>query len=701
MPPRRAARRLRPLAAGATRAAFALLLAAAPGAAAQLADLQPGRNFTAEANFGTSNTENLDVGDADNDGDLDVVTANGGDDAAQLERIFINDGTGAFVDETFARFTGMPVDSSRDIEFVDHDGDGDLDLFVANHTNGSTSTGAVSRFYVNLGGLQAGAVGYYAEDTASRWGTLSGVPASSQECGGCNAGPFRDWSCDCDFGDLDDDGDLDLFFGSYGPSFSGNRDSRLFLNDGAGVFDELWPWADHAADTKAHSVDTDLADFDGDFDLDVFMSSRDSQGRVFLNNLYSPLGASAFIDITQGALYATAATQSGQANYEVEYGDVDGDGDFDAWALNYNGNTERLLRNIGPSAGGFSFTIQPAWIAGDPNQDEEEVDFGDYDGDGDLDSFIANFSGTNTLYQSNVAQGGQSGGLFHRTGITSGQSPGPELPSNFNGGTSRDGEWGDLDGDGDLDILLANQANQGNWLFRNVQGVPDAHAPAFAAVTVQGDKPNGSWTVVHAAARDGVPFYLFQFYEAELVYSVDGGAAAGVPMLAQGGQQYRGVIPAQTDATVEYRVEVTDLAGNTGVSGTTSFVQGVVVSAPWTNLGSGLAGIGGVPMLVGAGPLTAGSAGTLTLGNAAPSALCALFVSLSSTPAPFKCGTLVPVPPAFQLLLATNGAGGLPLGWASWPVGLSGASLWFQYAIADGAAVCGTALSNALRGDVP
>ena len=56
---------------------------------------------------------------------------------------------------------------------------------------------------------------------------------------------------------------------------------------------------------------------------------------------------------------------------------------------------------------------------------------------------------------------------------------------------------------------------------------------------------------------------------------------------------------------------------------------------------------------------------------------------------------------AIQLTLVTNGAGAVPLAWGSWPSGLSGLSLWFQYAIADGAAVCGTALSNAVRADVP
>jgi len=681
------------------RAAFAVACVA-PAAAAQLADLQPGRNFVAEQDFGTGFTEEIDVGDADLDGDLDVIVGNGGDGGAQLDRIYINDGFGFFTDETATRFAGVPADTSRDIEFVDHDSDGDFDVFVVNHTTGSTSAGEVSRFYVNHGGLQRGAVGFYHEDTDDRWGQLVSVPLADQVFGG-NYGPFRNWSADADFADLDDDGDVDMFFTSYGPSINGSKPMRIFLNDGAGSFGELWPWVNAGADIVTHTIDTDLADFDGDYDLDVFTSSRNSQARVYLNNLYGPLSASRFNDITSTALIAQSATLVGGSNYEVEYGDLDGDADFDCWLINYNNNTDRIVRNDGPVAGGFKFTQVNAWIKFDPASDESEADFGDYDNDGDLDVFIANFSGTNYLYQSGRAQGFDPDlqGLFHRTGVSSGQAPAPELPSNFNGGTSLDGEWGDMDGDGDLDILLANDANQQNYLFRNVLGVPDTHAPVFNQVTSQGDKPNGTDTLIHACVQDNAPFYLHDFYDAQLVYSVDGGAAQSVAMFAQGGQQYRAVIPAQSDATIEYHVEVSDLAGNTGISGIFTFEQGAPDA--WADLGTGLAGVAGIPSLMGTGPLTAGSAGALTLSNAAPSSVCALFVSLSSAPAPFKCGTLVPVPVALQLTLVTNGSGALPLAWGSWPNGLSGASLYFQYAIADGAAVCGTALSNALRADVP
>jgi len=670
---------------------------------AQLADLQPGRNFVDSSALGPatqSRTENGDFGDIDNDGDLDCVTANGGDGTiAQVARIFVNNGTGTFADQTSTRFAGFIAMQSRDAEFMDSDSDGDLDVYIGNKNAGGGLTGFVSRFFINKGGLQAGTVGFYQDDTNTRWGTLASVPVADQVCGGCNAGPWRDWTCDCDFGDINDDGHIDLFHSSYGPAINGSRPSRIFLNDTTGIFNELFPWANAGADINTHSIDFDMADLDGDFDLDVFMASRNSQARVYLNNLYNPLSGSAFNDITQVALIAQGAVLSGSNNYEGEYGDVDGDGDFDVWSKNYNGNNDRILRNDGIVAGGIKFTQVNSWIANDPVVDENEIDFGDYDNDGDLDAFVANFSGTNFLYQSNLAQGGQGGGLYHRTGVALGQSPNFELPSTYNGGQSLDGEWADVDNDGDLDIALFNDNNQGNHIFRNTLGVPDTHAPAFYQVTVQGNKLSGSPTVIHAQIRDNGPGeWLTNYFDWDLVYTVNGGSPITVSMIGQFGAQARGVIPDQTNATIDYHVEVTDLAGNTGVSGTTSFFQG---SDPWTNLGGGLAGISGIPVLNGTGPLTTGSAGTLPLSNAAPSAMSSLFLSLSSTPTGFKCGILVPVPIAFQFLFFTNGAGALPLAWPSWPSGLSGASLFFQFAIADGAAICGTSLSNAMRADVP
>jgi hypothetical protein len=684
------------------RLALAVALVQAPELHAQLTDLQPGRNFPfARDAFGTQRGEEVDVGDVDHDGDYDVVTAYGGGEQDHLNRIFINLGgaqggtAGTFADETATRFAGMPADRSRDVDLVDFDGDCDLDLFVSN--SGTTIIFQPSRAYVNLGGRQQGATGFFDEVTDSFWGTLVSVPAGDQFFGG-NAGPFTAWSCDCDFGDLDLDGDMDLFAGTYGPHINGTRDSRVFLNDGNGRFDELWPWTEATADTRMHLLDVDLVDLDGDFDLDVFGASRDSQSRVFRNELdvaSATWGATPFSDRTQTALIDTGATLSGSNTYEVEPGDVDGDGDFDLWIVNYDGNKDTILVNQGD----FTFLDQPGLIKGDTNQDEAESDFFDYDGDGDLDVFLANFSGTNRIFVSGLAQGlSQAQGLYHRSGTLSGGSLAPwdETPTTDNGGSTLDGEAADMDGDGDPDLLLINENNGPGKYWVNALGVPDTHAPGVELLTSQGDKADGSDTPIRAQLRDNAPFYLFPFYDVDLVWSLDGGLEARVPMSPQGGQQFQAVIPGGVHGTVSYRVEGADDAGNAFVSASTSYVQtssGVVLLQV---VGEGTAGVAGVPDLELRGPFTGGSDVDLVLCDAAPSALCLLLFSISSTPLPFKGGLLHTVPVEAEVFLTTDAGGQVWLD-ATWPGGIpAGAQLWQQMAIADTSATGGASLSNAV-----
>ena len=126
-----------------------------------------------------------------------------------------------------------------------------------------------------------------------------------------------------------------------------------------------------------------------------------------------------------------------------------------------------------------------------------------------------------------------------------------------------------------------------------------------------------------------------------------------------------------------------------------------VAPSPWTDLGSGLAGVSGIPQLTGVGDLAAGTPGALALVDAAPSAPALLFLSTSSTPTPFKGGTLLAVPVLLALPLSSDPVGDILLPWAAWPSGLSGAGLFFQYGIQDVAAPKGVALSNALGAEVP
>ena len=686
--------------------ALVAVLALAPPTAAQVLDLQPGRNFpSATSAFGTGRTGGVDIADADHDGDLDVAVANGMY-APQANRIYINQGgvqgglTGTFVDETDTRFAGFVDDRSRDLEFVDYDDDGDLDLYFTNEGN-TVNGGGVSRAFTNQGGMQQGAVGYYAEHTDDFWGDLVSVPAAQQVFGG-DHGPFRDFPCDCSFGDLDLDGDPDLFHSTYGPNISGTYDSRVFLNDGTGTFDELWPWGDALADTKMHATDVDLADLDGDFDLDVFVASRNSQARVFRNNLtVEAMGwnGDPFTDVTQSALLDQGAALSGSNNYEVEVADLDGDGDFDAWMSNYANLHDRLLLNDGTGA----FTIALGAILGDSNEEEEEADVLDFDSDGDLDVFVGSFSGMNWLYQNSLAD--SSGAVFqlHRTGTPAGGSQAiwHETPASGNGGTTDAAESADLDGDGDPDLVLGNDGNQINRLWLNALGVPDTHAPSVHLLTVQGDKADGRDTPIRVQLRDNAPQRTIRRYAVDLVFRVDGGLPVRVPMRSQRGQQFQATIPGGIDGTIAWHVEGRDEAGNVFTSTEASYVQsssGVTAIEP---VGSGTPGVAGYPDLLVSGDLTGGSIVSLSLRDGPPSATSLLFASLASTPVPFKGGWLHTVPVLLSIALPTDAAGSW---WfdLTWPAGLpSGALLWSQVAMADATATGGASLSNAVKLSMP
>ena len=121
----------------------------------------------------------------------------------------------------------------------------------------------------------------------------------------------------------------------------------------------------------------------------------------------------------------------------------------------------------------------------------------------------------------------------------------------------------------------------------------------------------------------------------------------------------------------------------------------------WIDQGCALAGVSGDPLLVGTGSLTDGSSNSADLSNAAPSATAGLFIALSSTPVPFKGGTLKPFPFFEPSLLTTSAAGTISVPFVMPPGVPAGTELWVQWAIQDAAAVSGVALSNAILGVTP
>jgi hypothetical protein len=149
--------------------------------------------------------------------------------------------------------------------------------------------------------------------------------------------------------------------------------------------------------------------------------------------------------------------------------------------------------------------------------------------------------------------------------------------------------------------------------------------------------------------------------------------------------------PAHAAGTVDVTVNggADTIAGGFTFSGTGAFI----------NIGPGLAGVSGVPLLSGAGDLAPGSGTgfTLDVANGNPLSAAFLFVSLTQGSASFKGGTFYPIPVLVQIGLATNLFGNVSLP-AVIPVGVpSGTSFVNQVWITDPAAVKGASATNGLK----
>ena len=533
-----------------------------------------------------SRSENVDFGDVDHDGDWDAIFADGGDQDQDQNRIWMNQGyaqggtVGWFVDETSSRLPSIQ-DQSRDIEFADIDNDGDLDVYVSNT---SAIIPQTNRWWMNSGS----ASGFYVDETASRWVNLGGAGssiASSQILGG---GGFLDFSCDCDFGDLDNDGDLDLVHSSYGGVFGGNVPTRIFLNDGLGFFEEFNPsgfqmpgqevasgqpglWCEGTQQTSttnsdgthcdiaSSALDIDLGDIDGDFDLDILHGARQEEPRMFENRLEENGGTLGFRDITNASL--PSGYVSGDGHYEQEMADLDGDGDLDLYGLNWLagfGFTDISL--VGNGDGTFTGIT----VLANSTADDNEGDFFDYDQDGDLDLFVANFSGQDKLYR-NSNNGGSTFSLdFVNNGVPGSSSY-----------IALDADCCDVDEDGDTDIIVANDSGSRNVFLKNTTQNADTHAPYIPNVEQADDRDAGSEpTVLRAQVYDNAPYYITWYNETWVEVSVDGGSPTTIPAMSSQGQIFRVEIPGNLSGTIAYQWFSRDEYGNTGSSVVKTYTAG-------------------------------------------------------------------------------------------------------------------------------
>ena len=236
----------------------------------------------------------LELGDVDADGDLDVVLADWGDDgplgAGGVVQLWLNDGAATFADATAEAMPDTLVGFSWDLELVDVDNDWDLDIAT------SCKLCSSSLLYVNDGG-----------------GNFTDVSEAQMP-------PFEN---NYEFApiDLDGDGFLDLLTINDGsPSPNGLRE-HAFRNDGSGTFvdatDDWWP------DTSNTGWDDNSViglDVESDGDADFLVSSLDGPDRLLVNDgsgLLS-LAADAFdADPSRGTLGMALADLNGDGLIDV------------------------------------------------------------------------------------------------------------------------------------------------------------------------------------------------------------------------------------------------------------------------------------------------------------------------------------------------------------------------------------------------
>ncbi len=662
--------------------------------------------------------ENVDFADVDLDGDWDVAIARGGDLGDLQDRLWINQGglqagtIGVFADETTARFPAMSR-LGRDIEFADYDGDGDPDLHV---TNSSSYSNQSNLWWTNIGGKQAGNMGYYLDETRQRWIGLgtgdSSVPDFSVLNHPGGGGGFVDWCSDSDFGDIDNDGDLDLIHSSDG-NLAGQIPTRLFLNDGDGYFEEFNPsgyqlpglyiydgykalWAEgkqqnqsadnsgQFADIAGATNDVELADFDGDFDLDLLIGDRDAGPRLFINRL-SETGSLSFRDRTTALFPPDYAP--GLGHYEQELGDLDGDGDLDLFGLNWQ--SVPFVTGFGDAtfsnAGDGSFSSMA--ILPESGTDDNEGDFLDYDGDGDLDLYIANFCGDDRLYE-NQENGSGSFSYLKVPQSTSGLSDHGK-PNN----TVWDADAADLDGDGDYDVLAVTEGNFGPNYWENTTNVPDTSAPYLpnveslvdqvAATAGSADLP------VRAHVYDNAPYYITWYNQTWIELAVDGVALDTLPARSSGGQIFRGELPSNLVGQVGYGFASSDEYGNTGSSLEMLYNSSTALNYR-TVYGSGTDGSLGALAIDAKSIATDGKPLFVTLSNTPPGTLFVQFVSFASAGPLFVPGSgfvnvdsTSLIPSLFKL--GFTDASGDAARKLNIPIGIgSGFSIFWQFFTLDG-----------------
>jgi|GEM_PF-2713783 len=163
------------------------------------------------------------------------------------------------------------------------------------------------------------------------------------------------------------------------------------------------------------------------------------------------------------------------------------------------------------------------------------------------------------------------------------------------------------------------------------------------------------------------------------------------------GWRFFGVVAPMGFSTFEFR-ELEGTNGDAVFIFGDKFTFARLAPDPWADVGNGLAGAHGLPVLAGMGSLVGGDTATITLTNALENTTAWLLFGLSQLNLPFKGGVLVPSldVPGFPLALPTDAAGELAVS-TLWPLGVpSGFTSYLQAWVVDAAGPVGFSASNGL-----
>lgn len=359
--------------------------------------------------------------DADGDGDLDVMATRGYDTTQKKvplkydrSMLYLNDGRGLFSHALESPLSNADNPASGST-WGDVDNDGDLDVLVGvQHARPDV-------FFRNIG--------------AGRF--------EKQELGEATASKVSNFSNS--WADVDGDGDLDLYAG--GPTLEPGVAVPVFRNDG-GVFVEVKDLV--ISNGKSNPGAALWADVDNDGDQDLLVTNSDIQRKS--NMAPADFEAPQLYGNEGGWRFTRTMVQGfdaiGFGGNTAALGDIDNDGDLDLYLGGY-ARGDFLFRNDGAGR----FTHDAAFVAPEHKELAAGGVFADFDLDGDLDLLFENY-GTGISLRRNDGTG--------RFAPVDDPSLAARIAS-YSGTAT-----GDLDNDGDIDVVIGNWGDTSEGEFATV-----------------------------------------------------------------------------------------------------------------------------------------------------------------------------------------------------------------------------------------